>query len=575
MTTVTHDDHETWQRLALAALRRVGRAPADATPADVADLLATTTYDGLTVRPLYRPETEAPPPVPGMRRGGLPWQVRQRYTEPDPAALRADLAGGVTEVWLSGAAEDLLEEIDLGEVGVVLDEGCLDRLLDAARRHGVPATALTGNLGADPLAERARTGRPGDPERLVRLAAGCVAGLPGLRAVTVDATVYHDAGGSPADVLACSIASGVEYLRLLTGAGLDVADAFGQLEFRYPVGTDLFESVAVLRAARRLWARVARECGAPAAQRQHAVTSAAMLTALSPWSNIMRTSVACTAAAVGGADAVTVAAFDELSPERGEPGRRLARNLQAVLREEAQLHRVADPAAGSWYVERHTEDLAGRAWSRFREIERAGGMGAALDGGLVAGRLAATRRARAADLARRQPPIVGVSRFVDPGPATLAGPATEPGLAGGLPVYRHAEPFERLRARADEHAATTGARPAVLLVGLGRAASRTARLEFAADLFGVAGIATPTADGDPESVAAALAAAGTSVACLCGSDEAYADAEAFARALNGAGATGVWLAGPPAGHAGVGGYLFDGCDVLDVLERALKELGIA
>ncbi|MEU4221898.1 methylmalonyl-CoA mutase family protein, partial [Actinoplanes sp. NPDC026623] len=482
MTSVIGNEREAWQRMALAALRRVGRAPAGAEPAEVPDLLATTTYDGLTVRPLYGPETEVPAPLPGLRPGGLPWGVRQRYTEADPVALREDLAGGVTEVWLSGAAEDLLEQIDLAEVGVVLDEGCLDRLLDAARRHGVAATAITGNLGADPLAVRARTGRPGDTERLVRLAAGCVAGLPGMRAATVDSTVYHDAGGGHADVLACSIATGVEYLRLLTGAGLEPADAFGQLEFRYAVGADLFDSIAVLRAARRLWARVARECGAPVAQRQHAVTSSAMLTALSPWSNIMRTTVACTAAAVGGADAVTVAAFDDLLPGRGEPGRRLARNVQAVLREEAHLHRVADPAAGSWYVEQHTEDLAGRAWERFREIERAGGMSAALDSGLVAGRLAATRRARSADLARRRPPIVGVSRFVDPGPVPLPAPAAGPDLGGGLPVFRYAETFERLRARTEEHAAATGARPAVLLVGLGRPAARTARGDFATDL---------------------------------------------------------------------------------------------
>ena len=575
MTAVTEDDREAWQTMVLSALRRVGRAPAGAVPGDVPELLATTTYDGLTVRPLYGPETDVPPPVPGVRAGGLPWRVRQRYTEPDAAALREDLAGGVTEVWLSGEAEDLLEEVDLGAVGVVLDEGCLDRLLDAARRHCVPATAITGNLGADPLAERARTGRAGDTDRLVRLAAGCVAGLPGLRAATVDATVYHDAGGSPADVLACSIASGVEYLRLLTGAGLEVADAFGQLEFRYPVGTDLFDSVAALRAARRLWARVAEECDAPIGQRQHAVTSSAMVTALSPWSNIVRTTVACTAAAVGGADAVTVAAFDALLPGHGEPGRRLARNVQAVLREEAHLHRVADPAAGSWYVEQHTTEVAERAWSRFREIERAGGMSAALDSGLVAGWTAATRRARAADLARRRPPIVGVSRFVDPGPVAFTLPPDGSGLTGGLPAFRNAEPFERLRARTDEHAATTGARPTVLLVGLGRPATRTARLDFAADLFAVAGIATRTVDGDPAAVAAALAADGTLVACLCGTDEAYADAEVFARALTDAGATGVWLAGRPAGQAGVTGHLFDGCDVIDVLETALKELRIA
>src|SRR5690349_5631408 len=160
LTTVTEDDYSAWPEAALSALRRTGRAPAEARPGDVLDLLTTTTYDGLAVRPVYRASAPTPVLVPGVRAGGVPWRVRQRYTTADPAALREDLAGGVTEVWLSGAGADLLAQVDLAAVGVVLDDGGIDRLLDVARRQGVPAETVTGGLGADPLGEQAR-GRAG------------------------------------------------------------------------------------------------------------------------------------------------------------------------------------------------------------------------------------------------------------------------------------------------------------------------------------------------------------------------------------------------------------------------------
>ncbi|NDZ98894.1 methylmalonyl-CoA mutase, partial [Streptomyces sp. SID10116] len=245
------------------------------------------------------------------------------------------------------------------------------------------------------------------------LARLCGERYPGLRALTVDALPFHEAGASAAQELGASLATGVEYLRALHDAGLSVDKAFAQLEFRFAATADQFLTIAKLRAARRLWARVAEVSGAPAAgaQRQHAVTSPVMMTRRDPWVNMLRTTVACLGAGVGGANAVTVLPFDH---ELGLPdafARRIARNTSTILLEESHLARVIDPAGGSWYVERLTDELAHAAWDFFKEIERADGQAAALRSGFVGDRIAATWAERKKKLARRREPITGVSEF--------------------------------------------------------------------------------------------------------------------------------------------------------------------
>jgi methylmalonyl-CoA mutase len=618
-------EREAWRRLALAALHKARRAGEDVTTAGVEERLSTTTYDGITVAPLHLPDDAVPPsavragrPVAELVESG--WDVRQRHCDQDVTRLREaiaeDVAGGVTSLWLEvggvaldpAALPDVLAGVRLDRTGVVLDAGgeapkAATALLALADRAGT-GRALTGNLGLDPLGVRARTGERLDARTVVRTAARCAADYPRLRALTVDATAYHDAGGSDAQELGCALATGVAYLRLLTEGGLSLDRAFGQLEFRYVATGDQFLTIAKLRSARRLWARVAQACGVPApAQLQHAVTSRAMMTVRDPWTNLLRTTIAGLAAAVGGADAVTVQPFDV---ELGRPdaaARRTARNTHQLLRQEAQIGRVVDPAGGCWYVERLTEDLAGAAWAWFTEIERHGAMAAALDAGLVADRLARTWRRRSTNLRCRLDPIVGVSEFAnlderlpDRAPAYSAEVVAAP---GGLPRRRYAEEFEARRRRADDHAAVAGTRPRVFLATLGPVAAHAARAGFARKLFAAGGIGT--VDGpvgaDPTAIAAEFAAAATGVACVCGTDRAYADgAAAVAAALKAAGARRVWLAGGPAGLAGgpaglaggpagiaggpagvagVDSYLFAGCDAVATIDATLADLGVA
>ena len=580
-----------WRELVAGVLRRSGRTEL---PDPVEDALARTVATGVRVAPLYTAEDAADLPaavgvpghapfVRGARTGAgaaapAGWDVRQRHAHPDVAvtkeAIAADLENGVTSLWL---------ELGEGAIGVdALGDVLADVLLDLAPvtvSGGLPAaeaflTLVEGrddlapgsSLGLDPLGLHAATGERQDLGGLADLARRAAAHR-GLRTVVVDATVFHDAGASVVEELGCSLAAGVAYLRALTDSadgtrGLSVDEAFGQLEFRYGATADQFTTIAGLRAARRLWDRVGGASGASPdvrAQRQHAVTSSVMTTKRDPWVNLLRTTVACFAAGVGGADVVTVQPFDAALGLPDAFSRRIARNTQSLLVEEGHLARVLDPAGGSWYVESLTDSLAQAAWDWFTEIERAGGLVAALDSGLVRDRLAAAWDARAAAIATRRDPITGVSEF--PNPAEQL-PSREPirslPPSGGLPRVRAAQEFEALRDAAD----AASERPKVYLATIGPVARHTARASFAGNLFQAGGLATPSGSG-----VEGFADAGTAVACICGTDEDYAsDAAALAMELKAAGATQVWLAGKPElGIDGVDGYLFAGGDALDVL----------
>lgn len=597
--------HEQWQRLVEGVLRKSGK---DVSGAAAEEALATALDDGLVVSPLYTARDAAPdtghPGFAPFVRGGRPvggWDVRQRHGRPEAArtneAVLTDLENGVTSVWLAAGAAGVpvtelaqaLEGVYLDLAPVVLDAGretaaAAAELLRLYEERGVAHEEARGNLGADPLGLSARTGDPVDTDAAVELARTTHDRYPGLRALTVDALPYHEAGASAAQELGASLATGVAYLRALTAAGLTAGAALRQLEFRYAATADQFLTVAKLRAARRLWARVAEVSGAAgdtgAAQRQHVVTSPVMMTRRDPYVNMLRTTIACLGAGVGGADAVTVLPFDH---ELGLPdafARRIARNTSSILLEESHLGRVADPAGGSWYVERLTDELAHASWAFFQELERAGGQGEALRSGLVGERISATWRERKRRLAERREPVTGVSEFPflaeKPVEREPVPEAARP--EGGLSRVRRDEDYEALRARSDAHLAATGARPRVFLAALGPASAHTARVAFASNLFQAGGV-EPVHDPvtvDAATAADAFARSGAAIACLCSSDALYEEqAEEVAKALRSAGAEQIFLAGRPGEHAGVDAHVFAGCDAVGVLSSVLDRMGVA
>jgi methylmalonyl-CoA mutase len=611
---------EEWQRLVEGVLAKSGRTGLSGPAAEQA--LTTEVEDGLPVRPLYTAGDPAPPPgrpgfAPFVRGSRVPgaviagWDVRQPHAQPDPEkanrAVLADLENGVTSLWLTVGGAGLpvtalpaaLDGVRLDLAGVVLDAGA--EFAEAAGQlfslytdgpAAIPAPEATGNLGADPLGLLARTGQDAETgpqlDAAAQLAARCQRDFPGLRALTVDALPYHDAGASTEQELGLSLSTAVAYLRQLTEAGLTVSQAAGQLEFRYAAGADQFLTIAKLRAARRLWSRVAEACDvdpAGAGQRQHAVTSTVMMTERDPWVNMLRTTIACLSAAAGAADAITVLPFDSALGLPDDFARRVARNTQAILHDESSLARVIDPAGGSWYVEQLTDQLARGAWDWFQQIERAGGQKAALSAGLIAGQIAQNWAKRSADLAHRREPVTGVSEFPNLAERPVVRDPAPPRPGGGLPRVRRAEAFEALRTRSDARLAATGARPQILLATLGSRAVHTARSSFAANLFQAGGIETPLSEAaggsttdqpDLEALAGAFRASGARAACICSSDALYAEfAEQAAAALKAAGAGYVVLAGRPGDRrdayrsAGVDGFVYAGCDAVAALNAAL------
>ncbi|WP_328978978.1 methylmalonyl-CoA mutase subunit beta [Streptomyces canus] len=582
---------EQWHGLVAGVLRKAGKE-VSGTAAE--DALSTALEDGLRTRPLYTAHDAAPDPgfpgfapfVRGARAEGNTtggWDVRQRHAVADNAAVLSDLENGVTSLWLV-AGEGGIPVASLGKVldsvyldlaPVALDAGsqfasAAQELLRLYDERGIDRKAARGSLGADPLGHQARTGEASDVAPVVPLALRCAEEYPGLRALTVDALPYHEAGGSAAQELGASIATGVAYLRELTEAGLSVEQACAQLEFRYAATADQFLTIAKLRAARRLWARVAEVCGAPGAgaQAQHAVVSPVMMTRRDPWVNMLRATIATLAAGVGGADAITVLPFDHALGLPDAFARRIARNTSTILVEESHLSRVIDPAGGSWYVERLTDELAEAAWRFFRTIERDGGQAAVLRSGRLRTDLATTWAQRSKKLATRREPVTGVSEFPFLSEKPVVRDPAPERPAGGLPRVRRDEAYEDLRARSDAHLAATGSRPRVFLAAIGPAAAHTARTTFAANLFQAGGI-EPVTEGTFEE-------SGATEVCLCSSDALYEErAEDVAGTLKAEGARHVFLAGRPGQYSGVDSYVFAGCDAVAVLTATLDRMGVS
>ena len=587
-----------WVAAVDAVLRKAKRLD-DAAPAGAGvEALTWSTPDGIAVRPLYTADDVAelaPTGVPGARPfvrgsragGAVPdgWDVRTWHADADPReAILTDLANGATSIWLavgSGgtAVGDLPKALDgvlLDLAPVVVDTSASPDDADAAAEAYLqlatdPAT-LRGTLGLDPVGVRARTGAGPDLDSVAPLALRVAEEFPHVRVVVVDGVPVHAAGGSDAQELGYVLASTVAYLRALTGAGLDVDAAARLLELRVAVSDEQFPAIAKLRAARRVWARVVEACGGDAAPAVHAVASPTMYTRRDPYVNLLRGTVAGFAAGVGGADAVTVAPFDAALGGSTPFSRRIARNTQSLLVMEAHLARVIDPAGGSWFVESLTDDLARAAWAFFQEMEAAGGAVAALDSGLLAGRVAAVRAGREAEAATRRAPVTGVSEFADlhEKPVPRSGPDLLGALGlgdGGLPVYRPAAAFEAFRDRSDAVRDATGTRPRAFLATLGPLAVHAARAGFARNLLHAGGI--DTVDAGPtegvDDVVAAFSGAGTPVAVLCSSDALYAErAAGVVAGLRAAGARHVLLAGR-ARVDGLDGHLYAGGDALAVL----------
>jgi methylmalonyl-CoA mutase len=411
--------------------------------------LRSKTPGGLTLEPLYTAEDAdglKAPGLPGVYpylRGASPlggWVIRQEYDDPRPSVcrdmIRQDLERGVEALWVRlgprqgcrvltiDELDELLGPVDLATTSICVDGGSdslavASGLLTVAQRREVSWAALNGGLGFDPVGMLAGEGRIQGGLRarfaeLRDLALWCSSNAPGLRAASVSSDPYDGGGASAVQELAYTIATGVEYLRQLTEGGMSVDAAARQIGFSYAVSGDFFTQVAKLRAARWLWAKVVIAAGGEpggAAMHMHCRTSRFTKTQRDPWVNMLRATAECTAAIFGGAQSIATLPFDCAIGPPDELAQRIARNTQVVLREESHLGEVADPAGGSWFIERLTNDLARAAWDELRAIEAAGGIVAALGSGKLVDAVDDVADARDERLCKRKTPVVGVSEF--------------------------------------------------------------------------------------------------------------------------------------------------------------------
>ncbi|MBL8549521.1 MAG: methylmalonyl-CoA mutase [Hyphomonadaceae bacterium] len=603
-------DESQWRKLAERALKG---APWER--------LVGKTADGAPIHPLYgEPDIATATDVSGIPgaapfiRGALaardphqPWTIRQAVSHPDPAQanseILADLQGGVAAIELvidpngeQGIAirtpahlERTLENVLLDLAPPSLDAGAYslwaaDLLATHLRTRNLRAAAAAFNV--DPIGALMRAGALEDVNAAANFAARIASDFPNASALRIDARPIHEAGGSEGQELGAALAIGIHYLRALAQAGVAIDDVSRLLLFTLSVGPDAMIEAAKLRALRLCWARVTQASGANErgqAARVHAFTSRRMLAKIDPWTNILRNTAAAFAAAIGGAQAITVRPLTDAIGLPTPFARRIARNTQLVLMEESHLGRVADPAGGSWFVEKMTRDLAEAGWAFMQKIEIEGGIVACLERGWLQEEVKALRDAQKRDIALRKTHVTGITDFpllgadlpaIETPSYTPVGPLLPPPAktAEPLPQIRWAAPFEAARERGER----ANLRPAFFAT-LGKLTDFSPRSQFARNLLAAGGVAShdPEAEypGIPH-MCAALNAAQTPLAVIVGSDEAYAsDAAETAAALKASGADWVILAGRPGEReeqwrkAGIDQFIFAGRDALESLDR--------
>ncbi len=663
----------------LARWRAIVEAELKGAPFD--NKLVTRTPEGVALQPLYTrlnlagiPNLDAQPGqapyLRGVRPAGYqaaPWEFAQEIAARTPAdfnaALAADLMHGQNAVVLTPDAATragldpdeatpaqvgagglsvasfndfaaALKGVDLTSVPIHLETGAdalplASLLLEYIRSNGASASRLTGSITADPLGHWGATGElPAGLDALYDSLAGwttwAAANAPGLKTVGVNAALWGDAGSTATQELALALAAAAEYLRVLNQRGVPVATAAARVAFHVAVGPQFFTEIAKFRALRPLWTRVVTAFGAAPEVAAQATVRASTgrwdKTLLDPHVNMLRVTTEALSAVLGGCDALHVAPFDEVTGVTTEFSRRVARNVHTLLAEEFSFATVADPAGGSWYVEKLTDELARKAWALFQDIEARGGLAAALRTGYPQQLVAKAAADKRDGVAKRRVGLVGTNLFPNlkekplvaatfdavafqatrSGEAkrqrdTAMAPATRrpsqlvpqlnsvrdgatvgqlsrlfhagaPAEAAIAPVSvrRAGEDFEELRAASAAFADLTGSRPKVFLAKMGPVLQHKARADFSAGFFAVGGFESmgKKAFETPEAAAEAAVASGALVAVLCSTDDTYPTlVPAFAKAVKAANPKiTVVLAGLPAEPAVVTAYKQAGID---------------
>jgi methylmalonyl-CoA mutase len=471
-SAVGYDD---WHKLVEAELKG---APFD-------KRMLTSTYEGITLRPVYRREdTEKLPHVnsyPGFApfvRGGNasgylkePWAVSQEIAYSSPTdfnhAARNSLSRGLNalnmvldkatrnghdpdwaqpeEVGSGGLSIATLDDLDRALEGVDLDTTSLfirsgasampfaALLVALARKRGKSPSALRGCIEMDPLGILAHEGTlpqslAGAYREMAALTQWASAHAPGLQTICVHSRSWHESGGNAVQELAFTLATGIEYVREMDKQGAPVDVVAPRMRFAVTVGVNFLMEIAKLRALRMLWSRAIGAAGGNEASQKlslHVRTSQWNKTVYDPYNNLLRVAVEAFAGVLGGCDSMQAGTFDEVIRPPDDVSLRIARNTQLVLQKECDLIQVIDPAGGSWCIETLTTELAAKAWTLFQEVEKLGGMEAALRVAFPQKVVTAVAAEKIKAVSRRRDSIVGVNQYANPAEKPLERPDGE------------------------------------------------------------------------------------------------------------------------------------------------------
>ena len=570
--------------------------------ADFNKRLVTQTYDGISIQPLYGLNPESPSENAGGMPGTFPhtrgnstlstsrhgWDIEQSYNLDESnlnQSILTDLQKGVSSIHLvAGAGKPTFEQVKNALAGVHLNMASVsfdggehskhanEFLSQVLKEHSQEAR---GSFMQDPLGQFAQAGSWDESSlpKLGKLAKANRQNYPKMKTASVSTEVYHAAGASDAQCLAFAMAAGVAYLRSMEDAGLSIEESTEQIGFHLALDARFFAGIAAIRACRTLWSKITDACGAAAGAWIRVHPARRILTKRDPWVNQLRNTATTFAGSVAGADAITTLPWDATLRPADAFGRRVARNTQLVMAKESHLSRVIDPAGGSYFIEELTQKLCEKAWGIFQEVEKQGGLAAALQNGWVQSEIDKVYANRTKNLAKRKQAITGVNQFPDLHEETIA-PQVAAGSNQGLVARPDAQAFEALRDASDAQLTNNGKRPTAFLANLGTIAQHTARATFAANLLASGGIDHIPGNGgtDLGELSETFKASKCSVAVICGSDKLYAEhAEAVAKSLKESGAKWIVVAGRPGDNesvlrdAGVQDFIYLGCNALESL----------
>jgi methylmalonyl-CoA mutase len=492
--------------------------------ADYDKRLIWRSEEGLAVKPYYRAEDlndltcmDATPGAFPYRRGARAtgdWRIREEIEAEDAKTANREacgaVAGGAEEIAFSGILVERAGELDalfanLDEIPIHFeraDERLVRLLMDHLKKRPHVAGVSTG---CDAMAS-------------VNFAAEAIGATPDrFLPFTVHGEDFEEAGATAAEEVGFTLAAGVDFLAAMQNRDVDADRAAAALEFSFAIGSNFFFQIAKLRAFRVVWARVVESFGGArlgAKTRIAARSSRWNKTVYDPHVNILRATTEAMAAVLGGADSVTVTPFDACYKQPDDASRRLARNTQVLLKNEAWMGRVADACGGSYYVEALTDFLAREGWRQMQDIEVRGGFRKVDECGAISQALERSREVRERAVATRRRVLVGTNQFANPAERAI-GRCESDRMSESK---RGARPYEEMRLRTERHAPGDKA-PRVLLAEFGDIKTRMARSHFAANFFACAGFETVTRRFKR---AAEIAAAGGDVIVLCSADAEYA-----------------------------------------------------